>query len=631
MIPAFMDKIGDFNPQLLREIKGRLKVFPIIVAVALSVLLQSVIGLYQVGDLPGEEYSRTGTYCQLAPVYQNKQREISQLNNKYYSLGDQLRRSKSSTSKLNTKLTPSEIKLKREELQSQIKKIESSMPKFCPQNKIDMVRWWLDHWRYVFQVLSVIFIFALLVPGTYLLINDLAKEERRGTLNFIRLSPQSEFTTFTGKMLGVPILAYLFVAAAIPLHIASGMIAQIPLSSIFGYYIILISSCIFFFSAALLFALFGRFFSVFQPWLGSGIVLGFLWLTWGIASTSGSFYHHAAVWLQIFSPFDFTNYILPHLFFNRYNYNGSITDLQFVYLPVGRNFFTLIGIHLLNYGIWTYFFWQGLRRLFRNPNSNILSKNQSYLLVTCLQVLLWGFTFQYTKSRNYNLNEHIGYNLFAIAFFNGVLIFGLIAILTNTRQTVQEWARYRHKDNSHHQGWWKKSILRDLIYGEKSPAILSIGINLITITVPAIAWIIAIPVLGDTKSYSIKWLINDVGRTNSILYVGLSIFLVMICATLAQVMMMLKTKKRVFWAMGSVAAFVFLPPIVLGVLRINPQTTSFPWIISSFPWATMGEASTIMILIGMGFDILLLAVLNRHLFKQVQLAGESEAKTILNN
>ena len=349
-----------------------------------------------------------------------------------------------------------------------------------------------------------------------------------------------------------------------------------------------------------------------------------------VCSSDLTFYNHAAAWFQIFSPFDFTGYVLPELFpYYRYSSYGNLADLQFAFLPVGKNFFTLIGIHLVNYGLWTYFLWQGLRRLFRNLNANILSKQQSYILVTCVQVLLWGFTFQYTNAKPYDLNQHIGYNLFPIAFFNVVLMFGLIGILTNTRQTVQEWSRYRHKDNSHHQGWWKKSILRDLLYGEKSPAILTIGINLILISIPVVTWIILIPSLGSTSNYSIKSLINDVGRSNSILYVGLSIVLVMICATLAQVMMMLKTKKRAFWAMGSVAAFVFLPPIVLGVLRINPRLSSFPWIISSFPWATVGTASTVMILTGLGFDILILVLLNRYLFKQVQLAGESEIKTIL--
>lgn len=50
---------------------------------------------------------------------------------------------------------------------------------------------WPLLWADVFVRLSWFSTLALLGVGTYLLINDLAHEERRGTLNFLRLSPQS--------------------------------------------------------------------------------------------------------------------------------------------------------------------------------------------------------------------------------------------------------------------------------------------------------------------------------------------------------------------------------------------------------------------------------------------------------
>jgi len=53
---------------------------------------------------------------------------------------------------------------------------------------INWQMWWLD----LFTWLSLIGIFALLVAGTYLLISDLAHEERQDTLNFIRLSPSHQ-------------------------------------------------------------------------------------------------------------------------------------------------------------------------------------------------------------------------------------------------------------------------------------------------------------------------------------------------------------------------------------------------------------------------------------------------------
>lgn len=77
--------------------------------------------------------------------------------------------------------------------------------------------------------------------------NDLSKEVKRGTLNFIRLSPQSATNIFMGKILGVPILLYLFGLVAFPLHFFAALSAKIPLLLILSFYLVLAFSCLFFF------------------------------------------------------------------------------------------------------------------------------------------------------------------------------------------------------------------------------------------------------------------------------------------------------------------------------------------------------------------------------------------------
>lgn len=217
----YIDKIGDWNPQLLRELKGRFKFFPVAIALAASLVTQLMIFIYQLADYPSSEYSLYSKYC-----------KVKKVRNLYPEL------------------------------------------KFCPKAQIDFQLWWRDHWEYIFLFLSIIFIFILLVGGTYLIVNDLAQEERRGTLNFIRLSPQSETSVFIGKMLGVPALIYLVVFAAIPFHILAGIMANIAFSYILFFYLILVASCIFFYSIASLFGIFGgATFSGFKPWLASGVVL----------------------------------------------------------------------------------------------------------------------------------------------------------------------------------------------------------------------------------------------------------------------------------------------------------------------------------------------------------------------
>ena len=125
-----IDKIGDWNPQLLRELKGRLKPFPVLIAIVTSLATQLILFLYQLREIPNldgkTDISILDKYCKLAqPV---KKRYSSWIS--------------------------------------------------CPPNQVNMQLWWQDHWGYIFLSLSVIFIFTLLVAGTYLIINDLSQEER---------------------------------------------------------------------------------------------------------------------------------------------------------------------------------------------------------------------------------------------------------------------------------------------------------------------------------------------------------------------------------------------------------------------------------------------------------------------
>lgn len=71
----------------------------------------------------------------------------------------------------------------------------------------------------IFQSLNWILPIILVLGGAYMLIGDMAKEERRGTLNFIRLTPQPSQSVLIGKILGVPVLLYFAIALALPLHL----------------------------------------------------------------------------------------------------------------------------------------------------------------------------------------------------------------------------------------------------------------------------------------------------------------------------------------------------------------------------------------------------------------------------
>lgn len=642
MMGNFINQIGEWNPQFMREIKGRLKIFPVLVTAGLSILSQVVIFLIQLGQYPGEKYGLTSTYCTLGKAYQEQLSILSQAATK---LQKQVYLYSSKVSYDADKLNEAKQQLKL--TQQQVSKLNDTLyggKVFCPTNQINFQDWWRDHWEYTFLSLSVIFIFTLLVAGSYLLINNLAQEERRGTLNFIRLSPQSEASILIGKMIGVPILVYLFTGLAIPFHIISGKAAGIAFSHIFSYYIALIGACIFFFSAALLFGLATRFFGGFQPWLGAGAVLMFLTFTFS-TSYNSLYVDNAAAWFSMFSPIYITKHLFPNLlstrnYYDKYNTYKTFSELQFFHIPVGTSLFGVIGIHIGNYALWTYGIWQGLQRRFRNPNTAIINKNQSYWLVATLQVLMWGFTLQnfnnytpispYNKpnSAYYDINYQVLQNLPWFMIFNLALLFGLMLVLAPQRQDIQDWARYRYQGGSSRKGW-RHSLFGDLLLGEKSPSLVAIGINLLIITIPIAIWLILSLHLGQNRGYILDWIINDVGRFKALIGVVMFITIMMIYTTIAQRMLIMKTSKRYFWAIGTVIGLMYFPAMIFSMINLTPEKNAIPWLLSTFPWAGLANANTPTILMALFAEIAILVFLTMRLTRQIHLAGESATKAAM--
>ncbi len=184
MIGNFIDKIGDCNPQLMREIQGRLKIVPVAITFFLSFLTQLVVFLYQLREFPGDKYPLYGTYCLEYSVYKQQLEQISQQIN-------QLNREIPLLKNTNNLEKVSELTQQLTQLHDQQQKINNYLyggNQFCPLDRINIPLWWQDHWYYIFISLSIIFVFTLLVAGSYLLINNLAQEEHRGTLNFYVLA-----------------------------------------------------------------------------------------------------------------------------------------------------------------------------------------------------------------------------------------------------------------------------------------------------------------------------------------------------------------------------------------------------------------------------------------------------------
>ncbi|MCZ8053936.1 MAG: hypothetical protein O9329_04045, partial [Microcystis sp. LE19-12.2C] len=333
MITTIIDRLTETNPQIMREWQGRLTPKNISIASIISLVGQLLVYLYYQNLLPVAGVEVYNRYCTV------------NLPDDYY------------------------------------REISNCIQDLNGQWMIISQLWWLD----IFTFLSITGIFALLVVGTYQLIADLSGEERRGTLNFIRLSPQPARTIFIGKIFGVPILLYLVCLLALPFHLGAGLLAGIPLSLILAFNAVLIASCAFFYHAALSFALATPWLGGFQPWLGSATVLFFVFCSTMITLESGR--PSPFDWLILFNP----SFVLPYLVKSTFlppdavDYLGisHIFDLRWYGQSLWQSVITGISLILLNFALCTYGLTRILQRRFHNPLATLVSKPQSYWMMGC--------------------------------------------------------------------------------------------------------------------------------------------------------------------------------------------------------------------------------------------------------
>lgn len=571
MVSTLLDRIGEWNPQLFRELKGRLKARNVAIAAGISLVAQLLMYLFYQAQLP-ERYAETHRYCLGSPPANWKGYPHNSVN------------------------PPSDFCLR-----------DAAEHLFL--DKLNWELWWLD----LFTCLSVIAIFILLVGGVYLLIADLSNEERRGTFGFIRLSPRSTASVLLGKILGVPILLYLPVALMLPLHLYAASAAKISLSLVFSFYGLVAAACFFFYSAALLYGLVSAGLGNFQAWLGSGAVLGFLWVMALIFFSSGDRVSYSPMdWFTLFSPTTFLTYVVstaPHSL-DKIGY-GNVKDfalLTWFDLPLFDRARTAFPFILGNFAIWTYWAWQGLQRRYPNPNATLFSKSNSYWLSGSIMVAMMGFAVQQDEWGEYERNLFDNFGILLV--FALILSLGLIAGLSPHRQTLQDWARYRHQNPQH-----KRNLLKDLVWGENSPATVAIALNLASISIILSTGIFLLPF----KEF----------RIPALLGVALTASMVLIYASIAQWMLMMKVQKRGIWATATVSTSILLPLFCFALFQVEPSTGSVLWLFSALPILTAESVAKTTIFLALLGQWTAIALMNLQMTRQLRQAGESQTKALL--
>jgi hypothetical protein len=553
VLEKLIDRMGDLNPQLFREVKERLTLRNIGIAIISALVIQSLILLYFSGQIPIPAYDDSFTGIP---------RKLLENHSKYCDL---------STS---------------------IDRIYSQDLQLCKLNAvgeytINWQKWWAD----VFVGTSWFVPMGLIFSSVYMLVADLVQEEKRGTLNFIRLSPQSAREIFIGKILGVPILVYLAVGLVLPLHLCSGLNAGGSLFLIAGWYGAIASIWFLLSSFAVLYVLFGGVQAILTV-----IVIAYpISLPILVINAFASATINKEEWLMIRSDKFISWFGLPIF--------GS---------AIGMYAFTIAGCCVANYWIWA-----ALDRRYLNPTSTMISKTQSYLINIAIQVSIAGFVIPLIYQKSYDTVVII--SGFAVLDFIALAL--LIPMLLPTKQSLQDWSRHRRERATYQpHKFWQSELVQDLLFNDKSPTLLTIAINL------GMAMVLLIPV-------SMMTFINSDRAAISFIASGcLAASLILIYATIAHLVLFLNVKKRNLWMMGILGVLITLPLGVALILSPNHAPTGLAGLILLFsPFAPVSimSLSGASILATFAAQLTILGILTHQLQRKLQIAGQSRSKELL--
>jgi hypothetical protein len=556
-LTAIVDRLGENNPQWWREVKGRCKPVNIALVAAISLVGQIFIYLYFQTLLPP-----------------GLQRFPSKVVNRYCT-GDSAY----------------------QERLGSFNCIKDFNGDFIIFHQL----WWLD----MFRVLSYIIVIALLALGVYLLIIDLRKEESRGTLNFICLSPESSANILLGKLLGVPILVYLAVLLALPLHLRAGLGAGIPLGLLLGFYGVIIASCAFFYQVALVIALSTAKISNIFGALASAAVGVYLWGFSFLPMYSVNTLH----WLAFFNPLLLLSPLVKsslipkntHLY---YNVDGQVTNFLWYNQPILQ--YTAVALlgAILHYGLWNYWLGKALNRRLTNPHSPFLRKEQSYWITIAFTTVGLGFVLSVSRQQS---NQELFTNFALLQALAFVFILSLTVAMSPRRQHLIDWVRYTQK------GWWQ-----DLISGEKSPSTVAVGINvllILAITLPAVLF-------SPLKQYKLATLLAFLAIANMAFIYGL----------LIQWLLMSKKVQQGVSALGIVAGFAFTSTLAAAMLSgANWGTHGFFLLFTFIPSVAASGLGTGAIAFGLVSQWVGMIAMGAGMTKRLQKAGISHTKALNDN
>ncbi len=533
MLNNVLDRIGEYNPQLMREIKSRVSWRNVIIMALVSFFSQMMVLIAQSSKLPVMKAKQN---------YYNNQYCFYINNNDSYSS--------------NCKLDAAGLPI------------------------VDWLKWWPD----TALGLSTVMVVGLFAGGVYLLASNFSQEERRGTLNFIRLTPQQAGSIIGGKLAGVPLLVYMGTALALPLQFHAIQQAQLPKSSILGWDILISSFAILLYLGAILATMWFKAQSI----LLAGMAM---FLSYPLVYVSSMWYTES---------------------YRRYNGLAQTSRyINWYGLHVGDNLFAyLLLTGLTSAGI--YWLYQAIQRRYLKPTATVLSKKQSYLWSAMYHAGMAGFAvfgFGSVKlplglASNAISGDSMVSAITSIFSFSWFML--LIPLLLPSQQSLVEWSRQRPVGNK------KRSLWADLVGHEKSPAMLAIAIN---IAIAAAVWL-PLMLIGNNWSAMPKLLLG----------IGMTTALAVIYSTVTHWVLFWRVNQRYAWMVGLVGGLVFLPLVFGLVLSAGGgYQQDIPFLFSPFLWISLEKTSGLIGIVVLLLLASLAAALNVRLWRGLNKVGRSES------
>jgi hypothetical protein len=390
---------------------------------------------------------------------------------------------------------------------------------------MDLQKWWLD----VFISVSRVFPLGLVLGAVYLIAADLAREQKCGTLDLLRLSPQSTKEIIGGKILAVPILVYVATVIAVPLHLWAGFNAGGDFLSIGSWYLAIGSLWFLMSGTAALSALLGI------PAILTTMVVAY------------------PIWLVINELNYFTSATIARASWLNDKARIAISWFGF---PVTSNAIWIDLLFIICCTLTSYIVWQALERRYLVPSATVISKVQSYLFSCYFHIIIAGFVIPFVLGvSNYQLRPWTK-SFFTWKVVSTFLILDLLALLISipmllpSKQAMQDWSRY----------CGDRDLIKDLIIDDRSPALLAIAIN---VGMAVVLW----APISIIYYYSLS---PDFQEFTTLLSCVLLVAIaLLIYAAIAHLCLFINSRKRGVMTIGIIASMAILPLSIPNVLFSN--------------------------------------------------------------